>query len=57
VGTLLEVHAPREAPLADVLLKDVRVASVKKPVVAENVERLVFDRVTVAGKPLDAPAP
>jgi polygalacturonase len=56
VGTLLEVHAPREAPLTDVLLKDVRVASAKTPVVLENVERLTFDRVTVAGKPLEVPA-
>jgi polygalacturonase len=57
VGTLLEVHAPREAPLTDVLLKDVRVASAKTPLVVENVERLRFDRVTVGGKPLEAPAP
>ena len=55
VGTLLEVHAPREAPLTDVILRDVRVASAKTPLVLENVERLTFDRVTVGGKPLDAP--
>ena len=56
VGTLLEAHAPREAPLADVVLRNVRVASARTPVVAENVERLTFDRVTVGGQPLEAPA-
>jgi polygalacturonase len=55
VGTLLEVHAPKDAPLTDVLLRDVRVASAKTPLVLENVERLTLDRVTVGGKPLDAP--
>ena len=56
VGTLLEVHAPREAPLTDVVLRNVRVAFARTPVVAENVERLTFDRVTVGGQPLEAPA-
>ena len=56
VGTLLEVTRPREAPLADVVLRNVRVASARTPVVAENVERLTFDRVTVGGQPLEAPA-
>lgn len=55
VGTLLEVHAPREAPLTDVLLKNIRVSSARTPAVLENVERLTFDRVFVGGKPLDAP--
>ena len=56
VGTLLEVRAPREAPLTDVVLRNVRVASARTPVVVENVERLTFDRVSVGGQPLEAPA-
>jgi polygalacturonase len=55
VGTLLEVHAPREAPLTDVLLKNVRVVSARSPVVVENAERLRFEHVTVGGKPLETP--
>jgi hypothetical protein len=57
VGTLLEIHAPAEAPLTDVRLSDVRVASVRKPVVAENVERLVFENVRVGGQPVAGPSP
>jgi polygalacturonase len=55
VGTLLEVHAPREAPLTDVLLKNVRVASARTPVVVENAQRLRFEGVTVGGRRLDSP--
>ena len=57
VGTLLEVHAPRDAPLTDVVLRNVRVASARTPVVVENVERLTFDRVTVGGREVAAPSP
>lgn len=57
VGTLLEVHAPKEAPLTDVVLRNVRVASAAKANVVENVQRLTFDRVTVGGRALEAPAP
>lgn len=56
VGTLFEAHAPQQAPLRDVLLKNVTVASAQQTVILENVEGLVFDNVTVAGRPVSVPA-
>ncbi len=59
VGTLFEAHAPKQAPLKDVVLRNVRVTGADQTVVLENVEDLVFEGVTVAGQPLtlaaDAP--
>jgi polygalacturonase len=55
VGTLFEAHAPREAPLRDVTLRNVAVASARRTVVLEHVEDLRFEGVTVAGRPVDPP--
>jgi polygalacturonase len=55
VGTLFEAHAPAEAPLRDVLVRDVSVSSAGQHVVLENVEGLRFENVTVAGQPVPAP--
>ncbi|MCB1055189.1 MAG: glycoside hydrolase family 28 protein [Acidobacteria bacterium] len=52
VGTLFEAHAPAQAPLVDVVLRNVAVASAETTVILENVEGLVFDDVTVAGEPV-----
>lgn len=52
VGTLFEAHAPAEAPLRDVLVRRVAVAAAERTTLLENVENLVFDGVTVAGKPV-----
>jgi len=57
VGTLFEAHAPAAAPLRDVLVRDVEVASAKQLVVADNVENLRFENVTVAGRAVIPPTP
>jgi polygalacturonase len=56
VGTLFEAHAPPQAPLRDVVLRNIAVASAKKNVIVENVEGLRFDGVKVAGQPVSAKA-
>jgi hypothetical protein len=56
VGTLFEAHAPPQAPLRDVVLRDVAVASARRSVVLENVENLRFHGVTVAGRQVSLPA-
>jgi beta-xylosidase len=56
VGTLFEAHAPAAAPLRDVVVRNVAVASAKQPLVAENVRGLTLDNVTVAGREVEAPA-
>jgi polygalacturonase len=50
VGTLFDGHAPAQAPLKGVILKNVAVAAADKITLLENVENLLFDNVTVAGK-------
>ena len=59
VGTLFEAHAPPQAPLRQVSLRQIKVAGAAQTVVLENVEGLTFDGVTVAGQELrlaaDAP--
>jgi polygalacturonase len=50
VGTLFDGHAPAQAPLKGVILKNVAVAAADTVTVLENVENLLFDNVTVAGK-------
>jgi polygalacturonase len=54
VETLFEAHAPAAAPLRDVTLRNVSVASARTPLVAKNVHGLRFDNVTVAGRRIDA---
>ena len=56
VGTLFEAHAPAEAPLLDVTVRDVSATSAEQTVVLENVQGLRFDNVTVAGRPVSLPA-
>lgn len=57
VGMLFEAHAPEQAPLAGVTLRNVAVASAKQTLVLENVKDLHFEGVTVAGRPIEVPAP
>jgi polygalacturonase len=54
VGTLFEAHAPAQAPLVGVILRNVAVASTKQNLILENVEDLRFDDVTVAGRAVSA---
>lgn len=56
VGTLFEAHAPKQAPLRDVVLRSIDVASAKKTTILENVQGLRFDGVTVAGRPVSLAA-
>jgi len=56
VGTLFEAHAPEEAPLREVLVRNVRVASATRDLVLEHVEDLRFENVTVAGRQVTVPA-
>jgi polygalacturonase len=57
VGTFFEAHAPAAAPLGDVLLRGITVASAKTPFVLENVQGLRVEDVTIAGKKVEAPKP
>jgi hypothetical protein len=54
VGTLFEAHAPSQAPLVGVVLRNVTVASAKQTTILENVHDLRFDGVTVAGRPVSS---
>lgn len=56
VGTLFEAHAPPQAPLRDVRLRNVAVTSAETTTLLENVENLTFDQVTVAGEAVTVPA-
>jgi polygalacturonase len=55
VETLFEAHAPADAPLLDVKLRNVHVGSAKQTVILENVRNLRFDKVTVAGQRVSVP--
>jgi len=64
VGVVFDGHAPAAAPLKDVLIKDVAVASAKTNFVLENVQDLRLDNLTIGGQRYDgrpsavsAPAP
>jgi hypothetical protein len=57
VGTLFEAHAPAQAPLRGVVLRNVAVASARETVDLQHVEDLRFDGVTVAGSPVSPLAP
>lgn len=52
VGILFEGHAPPQAPLRSVVLRNVAVASADETVILDNVLDLRFDGVTVAGRPV-----
>jgi len=56
VGTLFEYHAPADASLRDVVVRDVSVASAEQTFVLENVDGLHFENVTVGGRPISLPA-
>lgn len=55
VGTLLEVHAPEQAPLTDVLLKDIDVSRTGQAFILNNVERIRLENVKVGGQELRLP--
>ena len=53
VGTAFDLHGPKEAPLANVLLKDIVIKSAKVPLVIENVAELHFDNVMIGEQRID----
>jgi polygalacturonase len=54
VETFFEAHAPAAAPLRDVVVRNVRVAKARVPLLATNVTGLRFQNVAVAGQRIDA---
>jgi len=52
-GTVLEVHAPKQAPLRDVVLRNVRVKAADRNLILENVEGLVLENVTIGDQRID----
>ena len=56
VGTLFEAHAPAVAPLRDVLVRNVSVASAQQTVVLENVRGLRFENVSFVYPGSEEPA-
>lgn len=55
-GTVFDASAPAESPLKGVVLRNITIKEAGKTFVLENVEGLKLENVTVAGKPLTAPA-
>jgi len=55
VGTVFEAHAPASAPLRDVTLRNVTIATARTGFVLENVQGLKLENVTIAGKAVEAP--
>ena len=53
VGTFFDAHAPAQAPLRDVTLRNIVVREAKTPLVLENVEELRFDNVVLGTQRLD----
>lgn len=52
-GTVFEAHAPAEAPLREVILRNITIKQAEKPLVLENVTGLTFDRVTIGGQTIN----
>ncbi|ACG78871.1 exo-poly-alpha-D-galacturonosidase [Phenylobacterium zucineum HLK1] len=52
-GTFFEAHAPAQAPLKDVVLRNIVVREAKVPWVLENVERLTLESVVLGGQRFD----
>jgi hypothetical protein len=52
-GTVLEVHAPKEAPLQNVVLRNIHVETAARDLVLENVEGLVLENVTIGDQRID----
>lgn len=46
-GIFLEIHAPDEMPVEDLVLRNVNVLDAQQQMILENVKNLVFDNVTV----------
>lgn len=53
VGTFFDAHAPVQAPLREVILRDIAVREAKTTLVLENVEQLRFDNVVIGGQRWD----
>lgn len=53
VGTVFEAHAPVNAPLREVTLKNIGIVSAKRPLVLENVEKLTLDNVWIGKERID----
>ena len=53
MGTAFDLHGPKEAPLANVLLKDIVIKSAKASLVIENVAELHFDNVMIGEQQID----
>ena len=52
-GTVFEAHAPAEAPLLDVTLRDVTIKQAERTFVLENVKHLRLDNVTIGDQRID----
>ena len=55
MGVVFEAHAPASAPLRDVTLRNVTIATARTGFVLENVQGLKLENVTIAGKAVEAP--
>ncbi|MBX2811376.1 MAG: glycoside hydrolase family 28 protein [Myxococcales bacterium] len=55
VGTLLEVHAPKQAPLTEVVFDNIVVESAEKNFILENVGNIALRKVHVGGRQLKLP--
>lgn len=53
--TVLEVHAPKGAPLRDVTFRNVNIGHGSRDFILENAENLVFDNVIINGERVDVP--
>ncbi|HEY8572697.1 glycoside hydrolase family 28 protein [Phenylobacterium sp.] len=53
VGTFFDAHAPANAPLKDVTLRNIRVGEAKTPLVLENVEELRLENVVLGAQRMD----
>ena len=53
--TVLEVHAPEDAPLRDVTFRNVTIGKGSTEFVLENAEGLVFENVSINGERVDVP--
>lgn len=52
-GTVFDAHAPAEAPLKEVTLRNIQIKSADKHFVLAHVEGLHLENVTVAGQPIE----
>lgn len=52
-GSFLEVHAPKGAPLQDVVFKNIKVNKAEKVLVLENAENIGFENVSVGDQTIN----